>query len=82
MTAVQRRPDALPAPSQQSPISDPVLRFARGEISRRQAMAELGDIGYSALIDKVVERGLKLPSLPDEELERMARDMAGLLASA
>jgi hypothetical protein len=45
-------------------------------------MAELGDIGYSALIDKVVERGLKLPSLPDEELERMARDMAGLLASA
>jgi hypothetical protein len=82
MTIVQRRPDGPVEPHRQSQVTDPVVRFARGEISRKHAMAELGGISYGALIDKVVESGLTLPSLPGAELEQMAGDMVRLLAPA
>jgi len=79
MTIVQRQPDSPPALHRQSHVIDPVIRFARGEISRKRAMTDLGGIGYGILIDKVVERGLTLPSLSGEELKRMAGDMVSLL---
>jgi hypothetical protein len=71
--------DAALERNRQSQVTDPVARFARGDISRKQAMAELGGISYGCLIDRVVERGLTLPSLPDAELERMAADLVCLL---
>ena len=56
MTIIQRS-DVPAEPYRQSHATDPVSRFVRGEISRRQAMADLGDIGYGTLIDRVAEQG-------------------------
>jgi hypothetical protein len=78
MTVIQW-PNASIEPNRQSQLTDPIVRFVRGEISRRQAMAELGDISYGALSDKVANRGLALPTLPDDELDRMAEDLIRLL---
>lgn len=81
MTIIQR-PTARTDTRRQTRATDPVTRFARGEISRGQAMAALGGITYADLIDRVADRGLRLPSLPDGELSRMADDMLQLLDSA
>ena len=70
------------APPKEGEDADPVARFSRGEIGRRQAQHELGDIGYSELLDRIAERGLPLPQLPPEEIERMARDFLEVLAKA
>lgn len=80
MTIIQRS-DAVEI-HRQSHAPDPVSRFVRGEISRKQAMADLGGITYGALIDRVVERGLRLPTLPDTELDHMADDLVRLLANS
>jgi hypothetical protein len=42
-------------------------------------MAALGDVDYATLIAAVAARGLTLPSLPDDELDHMAREMNRLL---
>jgi hypothetical protein len=78
MTIIQRSDVPVEVQGQSSAM-DPVLRFVRGEISRKQAMISLGGIGYGALIDQVAERGLQLPSLSDVELDRMADDLIRLL---
>jgi hypothetical protein len=62
--------------------TDPVLSFSQGEISRRQAMRALGDIDYGELIDLLSRRGLKLPELPPEEIDRMAKGLNKLLDAA
>lgn len=46
---------------------DPLLRFSRGEISRRRAMRELGDITYGELLERIAERRLPLPRLPPDQ---------------
>lgn len=61
---------------------DAVLRFSRGEISRKRAMALLGDISYSELLDRLAAQGLALPRMPAAELERMTQDVERLLAQA
>jgi hypothetical protein len=61
---------------------DPVVLFSHGEISRKQAMRTLGGISYGELIDMLVERGLSLPELPPEDVERMAADVVQLLGVA
>jgi plasmid stability protein len=64
-----------------STTADPLELFSRGAIGRKDAMSALG-VDYGALIDLLVERGLSLPSLPDDELERMADDMNRVLDEA
>ncbi len=79
MSRLTRRIVAEPAPGQSA--DDPVARFARGDIGRRQAMAALG-IGYGALIDRVAERGLSLPELPPADIDRMADEVCRLLGES
>jgi hypothetical protein len=57
---------------------DPVLLFSQGEISRKQAMRQLG-ITYGELLDFVADRSLPLPRVSDEETDRMADMMVALL---
>jgi hypothetical protein len=61
---------------------DPVLLFSRGAISRKQAMRDLGDISYGELIDKIADRGLSLPELAADEVDRMADDVVYMLDMA
>jgi hypothetical protein len=61
---------------------DPVVLFSRGDISRKQAMRALGGISYGELIDMIAVRGLSLPELPPEDVDRMANDVVDLLAMA
>ena len=55
-------------------IGDPLLAFSRGEIGRRRAMGALG-IGYGESLDRLAERRLPLPQLPEAELDRMVAVM-------
>jgi hypothetical protein len=75
-----RRPDETT--SKRRLPDDPVARFSRGEISRKQAMRLLGDISYSELLDQIAERKLPLPRLPKEEAERQSEDVGHLLKLA
>lgn len=62
-------------------IGDPLLAFSRGEIGRRRAMDALG-IGYGELLDRLAERRLPLPHLPQAELDRMVAVMLDVLERA
>lgn len=75
MDGERRSPKPLSAPA------DPLERFSRGAIGRKDAMSALG-VEYGALFDLLVERGLSLPTLPDDELERMVEDMNRVLDEA
>lgn len=77
MSVLQRPHPTRPDTTQAEP--DPVRRFCEGEIDRTRAMAALGDVEYATLLAAVAARGLTLPSLPDDELGRMAREMNRLL---
>jgi hypothetical protein len=68
-------------PGQIAEPVDPVVLFSRGKISRYQAMRALGDISYGELIEMIAERGLSLPELPPEDLDRMAADVLRLLGA-
>ncbi len=50
---------------------DPLVRYARDEIGRKEAMEAL-DVGYGTLLDLMAERGLPLPELPPQETDAMA----------
>ena len=50
LMAIIQRPKALTGRHRQLRATDPVARFVRGEIGRRQAMAALGGIDYAALL--------------------------------
>lgn len=60
---------------------DALLAFSRGEIGRQRAMDALG-IGYGELLDRLAERRLPLPQLPEAEVERMAGVMLDVLDQA
>lgn len=77
MSVLQRPHPTRPDTTEAEP--DPVRRFCEGEIDRTRAMAALGDVDYATLLAAVAARGLTLPSLPDDELGRMAREMNRLL---
>lgn len=77
MSVLQRPHPTRPDTTEAEP--DPVRRFCEGEIDRTRAMAALGDVEYATLLAAVAARGLTLPSLPDDELGRMAREMNRLL---
>jgi len=62
--------------------SDPIARFVRGEISRKRAMRDIGDISYGELIEMVADRGLSLPEASEEEVDRMADTVSNLLRAA
>jgi len=61
---------------------DTLRRFSRGEISRQRAAALLGGLPYAALLDRLAEQGLPPPTLAEAEVERMAAQVARLLADA
>lgn len=77
MSVLQRPRPTRPNATQAEP--DPVRRFCDGKIDRARAMAALGNMDYATLIAAVAARGLTLPSLPDDELDHMAREMNRLL---
>lgn len=81
MNRIVRHSEEAILPDTASSADDPVARFARGEMGRREAMRALG-IGYGALIDRLAARGLPLPELPAAEIERMAGTVADLLDPA
>lgn len=62
--------------------ADAVVRFAHGEIGRKEAMRALGDVPYGVLIDRVGALGLTLPALSEDELDRMADTVVRLLDDA
>ncbi len=62
-----------------APEADVLTRFAQGMLGRKDAIAALGDISYSEVLDRLAERGLPLPKLPPERLEAMANEVAALL---
>lgn len=62
-------------------IGDPLLAFSRGEIGRQRAMDALG-IGYGELLDRLADRRLPLPQLPEAELDRMVAVMLDVLERA
>lgn len=55
----------------QTPDGDPLGRFSRGEIGRHEAAQALG-VDYGTLLQQLAERGLPLPSLSQDEVERQA----------
>jgi hypothetical protein len=57
---------------------DVLARFARGEISRKKAMAEL-DVDYGELIEMMADRNLALPRVTEAEADRMADTVLRLL---
>ncbi len=61
-------------------VSDFVLLFSNGDISRTQAMRRLG-IGYSELLDRMAARKLPLPRVDDAEAERMADILVAFLGA-
>lgn len=61
--------------------NDPLVVFARGSIGRREAMRML-DVDYATLIGLLAERGLSLPTLPQDELDGMAAGMNRILDEA
>ena len=60
---------------------DALEDFSRGLIGRKDAMRMLG-VTYFELLDMLAKRGLKLPTLPNGELQQMARGMNRLLDEA
>lgn len=65
--------------SERSHADDPVARFSRGEISRKDAMRLLGDISYSELLDRIADRKLPLPRLPEADAKQQSEEIGRLL---
>lgn len=66
---------------EQETSADPLLDFSRGRVGRKEAMRRLG-LTYFELLDRLAERALPLPALPEKEIEQMARDMNRMLDQA
>ena len=64
-----------------SAAGDPLARFSRGEIGRKQAMRAL-DVSYGQLLDMLAERKLPLPEMPKQDIDRMANELVRLLEKA
>lgn len=57
---------------------DPLLRFSRGLITKEQAVSESGLHDYAELLVAMGDADLPLPSLPQEEIDRQAKEFAEL----
>jgi hypothetical protein len=72
------RPDRPRSPGEGH---DPLARFSRGELGRVEAMRALG-VDHGTLLLRLGERGLPLPSLPPDEIDRMADDFVRVWRAA
>ncbi len=64
-----------------STSGDPLVRFSRDDIGRKEAMAALG-VDYGALIGMMAERRLPLPELPKKETDAMAAAFERIMQDA
>ncbi len=62
-----------PAAPTNLPIADALVQYAYGDLTKEQAIEQLGLRDYAQLLVRLGEANLALPTLPAHELEKQAK---------